>query len=267
MKWWFSNYDGTLRRGSGTKIESEDLKFIEKFQSQNNKFNIATGNMLCDMKSVLPENLNYEFIITNNGNCIWDNNDKIIFSKSIDIEERIKILEILQNLNENLICTFNLLNERKSFIFKPSLEVSSKMSRSKYFNIFLPKIENESEAIEEFLTNENINCISIWGDDEIVKKILNILKPNLIRTKVMYVKQNLIEIIDVNTSKKTAIEYLQTIYNFDNDQIITSGDGGNDIEMLKMTKNSFAMLDGSNVAKIAANHIISRVHEIDRYMK
>jgi hypothetical protein len=43
MKWWFSDYDGTINVNHNDIIEQQDLEFINEWIDDGNKLVIATG--------------------------------------------------------------------------------------------------------------------------------------------------------------------------------------------------------------------------------
>lgn len=112
----------------------------------------------------------------------------------------------------------------------------------------LQKIKNKEIAITQLtLRNSEAEISNIF--DNLPKYITD--KYTCFLTNKIFVDVN-----PLNVNKAKVIIYLKEKYNLDYSNIFTFGDSGNDIEMLKLTKNSFAMANATNTAKIAANNVI-----------
>lgn len=62
-----------------------------------------------------------------------------------------------------------------------------------------------------------------------------------------------IDVIKKGNNKGTAMKYLLDLWGMNSDNLMAFGDGGNDIEMLKLAKYSYAMENASPDAKEAAS--------------
>lgn len=75
-----------------------------------------------------------------------------------------------------------------------------------------------------------------------------------------------IDISNLNVHKGTTVEKLQEMLGIDYDETMVFGDGLNDVELMERGAFSFAMRDGFEETKEAANYII-RTNEEDSVMK
>ncbi|XP_951847.1 uncharacterized protein TA15565 [Theileria annulata] len=69
-----------------------------------------------------------------------------------------------------------------------------------------------------------------------------------------------VEIVPPNTSKCSGVKCLMDYYHLDNDMIYFVGDGNNDIEIMQMLNNSFAVLNAPDRVKQFAKYILPKTH-------
>lgn len=106
----------------------------------------------------------------------------------------------------------------------------------KIFKIFLWQLSNkEKEDFYKIFNNEHIEIVSSESDG--------------------------IDITLKNVSKGNAVKILANYYNLSLDNIAVFGDNDNDISMLNVTKNSFAMGNATEEVKNIANFVIDSNNE------
>ncbi len=186
-----SDYDDTLN------IEKEkNLKYIKMFM-KSNIFVIATGRSYISIKQRLKldmKGLTPNYLITNHGATIINNNNKVINTSFIEKEVVDKILQLI---NREKIHKINYYGSKK-------------------FNGDINKI---------MLTFKNI---------EDATGVFNIIKnTDLVTTYLINRKGKMpkVEIINKNTNKAKAIKVIEELEKPSKIEVI--GDGTQDIEMIK----------------------------------
>ena len=186
-----SDYDDTLN------IEKEkNLKYIKMFM-KSNIFVIATGRSCISIKQRLKldmKGLTPNYLITNHGATIINNNNKVINTSFIEKEVVDKILQLI---NREKIHKINYYGSKK-------------------FNGDINKI---------MLTFKNI---------EDATGVFNIIKnTDLVTTYLINRKGKMpkVEIINKNTNKAKAIKVIEELEKPSKIEVI--GDGTQDIEMIK----------------------------------
>lgn len=186
-----SDYDDTLN------IEKEkNLKYIKMFM-KSNIFVIATGRSYISIKQRLKldmKGLTPNYLITNHGATIINNNNKVINTSFIEKEVVDKILQLI---NREKIHKINYYGSKK-------------------FNRDINKI---------MLTFKNI---------EDATGVFNIIKnTDLVTTYLINRKGKMpkVEIINKNTNKAKAIKVIEELEKPSKIEVI--GDGTQDIEMIK----------------------------------
>ena len=103
------------------------------------------------------------------------------------------------------------------------------------------------EQIEKILALKEY--ISTKGQLQIINESKKIKNPNISPSKIYYC-----DITSKEVSKGIAVIEICKYLNLNTNEIITIGDGENDISMLELTQNSYAMGNAMQNVKAAAKH-------------
>lgn len=189
-----TDYDGTLYTDSNNlKI---NIKHINKFMNNGNKFMIVTGRSFSSIKKEINKyNIKYDYLSCNNGLITFDNKDKVINSSIMDLEDLNYIYSLLENsLKIRDIKLYNFYGE--SYSFRDILEVYAKF-----------KWDTSSKQFKQYIESNlpNIKCYKIFN------KLF----------------------ISNNYTKADAVSFIQHLHNIKKEDVYTVGDNSNDIEMLR----------------------------------
>ncbi|AHI52382.1 HAD-IIB family hydrolase [Spiroplasma culicicola] len=263
MKWWFSDYDGTIQLHNEPKIKNEDMDFINKWIGADNKLIITTGrNKFEALEKIQEYKLDYEYLITNNGAMVHDKNNKTLMHSTISLDIRKKLVEKLDIMVGRCGIAFTSNNDKKILCgFDKPKKNETEPVLEYWFNQ-----ENVYEQYRnQLLTDKNVNNIAFYCYIEDINFIKELFK-DIKSIKILQTFTFVVEIMDEHVSKKAGIEFIQKIHNFNDSDIYTSGDGENDIEMLEGYQNSFAINSGLEIVKQKANYIIDSVKDIEKYL-
>jgi len=197
MKLLVSDYDRTFK--SNIKNLCINVLYIDDFRAEGNKFVLATGRTYESIKNETNiYEIEYDYLICNNGHIIFDNENNIISSNILSKEEILFIFKLL-NMNYNVCSTkvFGLYSATSNY--DNVLEVYANFDSSENSKKFKKYIES---------INPSIYCYRV--DDSLY--------------------------IGKRVNKATAISQIREIEKIPNDDIYTVGDGSNDYEMLKEYK-------------------------------
>ena len=194
MKTIISDFDDTFY----TDHYKKNIKLIKKFIKHDNKFVIATGRNINNLKKDLEyRKIDISYYICNDGGTIYDHKFNLLKNTIISKTSLIGLVKILQKspyvddimLDANGIMVDDFKYQISTVIVKPN---------------------NKEEAYK------------------LLQKITH--KYNDIRGYLTY---NWLILIPRDVSKKTAIKYLELIGNLNKESIYTIGDSENDKEMLE----------------------------------
>lgn len=230
MKLLVSDYDGTIKTFQNNPsfyeniVFKKNLQFIKRFIEHDNIFMISTGrNLSSILKEMNKYNIIYDYLSAFNGRVIYTKNNGIIYANYINNNIINKIL------NNNII--------KKAYLLNSYGEESNKENI-----VYLKIILNTYKDIKEYILE--------W------KKTYPNLKIdyNIIFNSI-YIRNEF--------NKSLGIKKLLEIENLDieKENIITIGDGENDLEMIK-DYNGYRMLISNYKLISATSNVTSSVHKL-----
>ncbi|MFC6291446.1 hypothetical protein BHU61_04535 [Macrococcus epidermidis] len=232
----------------GTFLDSDnnyDKKFFERLNTEYKdefKLLVASSNTISHLKTFFRQKDIY-YIGSNGAVIAFD--DKIIDTQFLDNTD---IYRILKYLNYNNIYSYVTSTLEKSYVNK----LAGEQFISRMQNYYNDLIINNLNEMNEMNDITKIT-IEIKGDMKELIAQLNALCQSSI---AVYSGFNCIDIIHKGTNKAVAIKKVLNILVANMQDLYVFGDSDNDIEMLKLTKNSFAMANGNDKVKSIAKYEI-----------
>ena len=236
IKMIVTDLDGTLLN-SEKKVTEKTKKYLNTLKEKGIIIVIATGRIYQEALDVTDGASFANYIITDNGACIYD----MTFTKTLSncTIEKNDIKKILKLYDENfeyvVFCTKN-----KGY----------KLSNGGITEMFL----NEINDLE-------INHIALSMKTNIdVKDTYKKLKRNLKKLNIAYMQDSFsnkitLKILPENCSKKNAVNELRKILKLKKSNLLIFGDGLNDVEMLKSCGIGVALKNALPEVKKAAKDI------------
>nr|WP_269140712.1 HAD-IIB family hydrolase [Radiobacillus kanasensis] len=130
---------------------------------------------------------------------------------------------------------------------------------------FFPLVENK-ELITLYGTKVFPTKISIAGDTERILELKKKVDDRFGAVIESYLSdEHCVDILPKGISKASGIQYLLDKYDLEPEEIAVIGDSFNDVPMMQMTPNSFAMSGARDEVKKHARHTVDHVHEAIRY--
>ena len=219
MKLFVSDYDMTLY--INRIVDDKVIKAIKRWREKGNIFVIATGrNKFSILEQTHNNNIEFDYIIANNGALIMDKDSNIILKEEIEINDAMEVINYLYNSYEGSV---EISNDN---------EILSVIPRKGEHN--LPFKVDRKITIEEAQNIKSITQINKISPDvnktEIIQDEIN----NKFNTVTAYGNITAIDIVRANISKATGIKKLENILKDKNiEKILAAGDSNNDIDMIK----------------------------------
>lgn len=239
----FFDIDGTLASFNTHKIPNSTKESIRLLKEKGIKVFVATGRGKHEL-SIL-DGLTFDGYITMNGQCCFDDKGNIIYDNAIDSKS---VNDIFDYCNERSIpCSFtngvfahyNMVNdsvvEMHGLIHTPIGEVKDKtfiLSHSIY-------------QISAFLNNAQ-------------EMEFNKLIPDCKTSRWCSL---FCDVSPKGGSKDKGIHRFSEYYKFNLDKTVAFGDGGNDLEMLKMVNLSIGMGNANDEVKEVVDYITDSVDD------
>ncbi|CAM3702375.1 sugar-phosphatase [Rouxiella silvae] len=235
--------DGTFLDDQKKYNKAKFLSQYQQLKQQGIKFVVASGNQYYQLKSFFPEIASeIAFVAENGGYIVKEGQDLSV--ASLSAESVAKILEFIDNtpgLN-TVIC-----GKDSAYILASQPDAFYQKMQNYYHR--LKKIENYQEiddTIFKFATNIDDHHLANFMTS-LDKALGHIITP-------VSSGHGSADLIIPGRHKANGLRMLQEIWGIDDSEVVTFGDGGNDVEMLKQAGYGFAMANAMPAAKAAASY-------------
>lgn len=221
MKILVSDFDKTLF----DKDYLININKVNEFVNSGNMFVIATGRNITSLKKeITGKNINYSYLICNDGGIIYDRDLNIIYRKDIDQNTAIKIFDLLEN--SKYICN----------AYMDDGKIYTKDNNCVINRIIAKPLNNEK--VKDLLDDINMKYPDAFG----------------------YASRHWMNIGNSDVNKGSSIKVLERELN--EHDIYTIGDNVNDISMNEMYQ-SFAIIGNKNLEKVSTFKVKNFVEAIN----
>lgn len=226
-----SDYDGTFFLDEKGIIKN--VQKVNEYREKDNLFIIATGNNFTDFqKVILKYRINCDYLIADQGACIFDNKGTLLKSCFLDYKISKKIMNEIKETNKE----YKLCN---SYTKAETIEETNITKMAAYF-IDLQEALNFTNKINEKF-GEYVNAYTM-----------------------IFEEINIVEIISSKTDKNEAIKYIIEKEKISKDDVYTIGNGYNDISMIQ-NFNGYCMKNSvDELLEKCPNQVASVAELIDK---
>lgn len=235
--------DGTLLNINGNCSE-KTKKYLKKLKDLGYIIVIATGRVLRSAIGVTDGAEFVNYIIANAGALIYDrDNSKIIMKKEISRDDTRRICDSY--------------NDEIDYINICDLYNHNRCIGNNKIDYCYDKIINN---VDDFISKcDDILHITVkLKNNDLVDKYYKLLDRDSLKIIVMqdsFTDRKWLEIFSKGVSKYNAIKIISEIEGIRNDDIISFGDGLNDIDMIKKTGIGVAMGNALDLVKEVSNYV------------
>ncbi len=238
-----SDFDGTISTDEKT-IPQEVKDAIAQYKSDGGFFVVSTGRMYYGIAARLKE-LGLDGIVScAHGTYIFDMQaNKPLLKNMIPTDVTIKICEIMEKLG----LWFNIYTEEGYYANTESFRLRNYAKALNLEPILIPSIPLSQFVKENGLCTFNVVA---FVDKTENKKIIDELSkydfPGCVITKS---EETLVEVVNANYSKGTAVEFLAKHFGIPIEKTIAVGDQWNDISMIQAAGLGCAVKNASHTLK------------------
>lgn len=253
IKLFAVDMDGTFMIDN-FKTSTQNILAAEKAIEAGCEFVIATGRSLGEIPPEIMNIKGIRYLVLSNGATIYDiKQDKPIFCDFIPNNEAYSIMSS-EAAQSCFIMTF--INGRMHF--QKSM-ITSMQGYEMYDEII------NFSKLGAICVDDIAQTVKDMGVD--IAKIVLVFKDKSNKESVIKALDCLknydlansyplcLEINKKGINKAQGVGFIADMLGISHDEIVTIGDSGNDVAMLKMTKHSFAMENAMEIAKNAANYL------------
>lgn len=247
-----TDLDGTLVTDD-KNLTSRTVENVKKALKKNVKIMISSARAFYRLERYIDEldlRRENQYTICFNGAMIVENiTGKVLYSKNLEKQEVNELISLGKQLNVPI-----MLYSKNSHCAEKIPEVIQKNKNSKGINL---KIKNFDEL--DFDKEENYIYKIVFMDkpEKIIEVRKNIPKGIIEKYEVTSSVPEYIEFVKKGIKKSEAIKFIMNKCKIEQEEVMTIGDGENDIEMLRFAGMGVAMGNADNYVKENADYITS----------
>jgi Cof subfamily protein (haloacid dehalogenase superfamily) len=236
----FFDFDDTLVSKKDHSMRESSEKAVKLLKKAGIIPIIATGRPKYTINEYL-DRLSINNAVLMNGHTVWHNNN-IIYDETID-EKRAEAMFEIARKND---FSYGLLNNEGT-----------------YLNLHPEKISDLDVVDKEYMPQElgkryiTGNCLWVFAGSRYDNILMETAERNHMR--ILRWNEAGVDVISKTVSKETGVKILLENLGIDFSEVISIGDGDNDIELLKASKIGIAMGNGTETLKEHADMVTDSI--------
>ena len=245
IKMIVTDLDGTLLNDKGI-VSRYTRKQLKKYKDEGLIIVIATGRIYSMAIDALKSIKYVDYIITDNGACVFDiKTKKYIYFNFISRD----IVKDIFDMFNNHFKYINFCD--KNYVFKYTEE---NLNLSKRFKIITSyeELNTKAKDITHITIKMKVND-EIFNIEKDIKETYSSLEPIIMQDS--FAEDKWLDISIKNCNKLNTINWLINREKIKKDEIMTFGDGLNDIDMVANFPNGVAMNNALDEVKKNAKYI------------
>lgn len=248
MKLLAVDYDGTLRRGD--VVSDRNKAALKKWHAHGNLFGIVTGRSLESIqREILKNELEVDFLITNNGGVQADGNGNVLSIATISFDAALDIINYIKTLD----CISYVLNDGVS---RSRSVLKNGIADMKYGN------QDVMRSEDDLLKEKQVAQIVISVDNnEINHRYAQAINESFNDFVEAFPNLYCVDIVPKGISKAEGIRNMLTASGLSVDEVICAGDQFNDYSMLQKFKG-YTFHDSPKELQELAFKVINEVADV-----
>lgn len=231
----FLDFDQTVFSHKQRKVPESAVKAINQAKANGVKIFLATGRHPLEIYSINKENIAYDGYVCLNGQLNVDQNNKLVSGYPLDTEASKNIADMYTTNHFPIVLGEKdrvILNHMEPIVKEAQTELSWPHPIEAY----------DGDTIYM------ASCFLNKDDQEYFRNLYS-------SCKVVQWHPLGIDILSKEGGKDIGVSDFMKLHNFTKDEIITVGDSGNDLDMMKFSNISIAMGNGKKEIKEAASYV------------
>lgn len=250
-----TDLDGTFLNSNHITIPQENIDAFKKAHDMGIKVAIASGRTKILADYIVEQLPFLDYLITSNGAITYDmKNGKVVCSTFIDNNQSVEIFNILKDYN----LLYEIYFDGKCYMNNESYSMFDTEHVSPHIHALLKDFIKPVSDLETLIDGkgiEKLNILTLSGEQRIeLEERINKSCDVAFASSFPIVKgaNGNLEMTNINATKGFAVKGLADALNIGKENVMCFGDGENDCPMLSFADYSFAMENGSDLAKSTA---------------
>ncbi|MFC3932523.1 Cof-type HAD-IIB family hydrolase [Streptococcus dentapri] len=228
-----TDMDGTFLRDDKTYDYERFVKLLEELERRDIKFVIASGNQYRQLRLNFPEFDSRLTYVAENGSHIVDKSETII-EQFIERQTALDLIDYIQQSYPQALIT--LAGKVSSYMLK-----SADPEKVAILRQYLPKLTFLDSY--SLLPADHIFKITLLVKEEQTQEVMDKIAEIFAQDQLTGTSSGFgcIDVITTGMHKGWGLSYLLDYWKLTPENLMAFGDGGNDIEMLKLASASYVM--------------------------
>ncbi|MCS2150357.1 Cof-type HAD-IIB family hydrolase [Scandinavium manionii] len=235
--------DGTFLSDEKRYNRARFLAQYQQMKAQGIRFVVASGNQYWQLISFFPEIADEIAFVAENGGWVWDA-DEDVFNCELPQTHFKKVVDFLNTLPDVEIIA---CGKRSAYTLNRYDDELKAMAARYYHRL---ELVDSFDNLDDTFLKFGLNL-----PDRLVPDVQKALHEGVgdVMTAVTTGHGN-IDLIIPGVHKANGLRLLQQRWGIDDNEVVSFGDSGNDLEMLRQAGFGFAMQNANEAAIAAANH-------------
>ncbi len=250
-----SDFDGTLVNADGS-ITEKNKAAIAEYTAAGGIFALSTGRMPAGILSRAKELGLKGMVSTCQGGIIVDiETNEVVSEGRIPYETTLKIVEKMEEMGLHIHVYdlweyYSNMDDEALKLYENAVKCKAQVVEDKPLSAFVK---------ERKLASYKVLAMVLPQDNEKVRKALgNECFAGCVVTRSA---QYLVEVVNANYSKGTAVEFLAKYYNIPVEKTVAVGDQLNDLPMIERAGVGIAVKNADEGLKLQADHVSAYTNE------
>jgi len=242
--------DGTLLSAGKDKIEESSVNAIHKLKANGIKVLVATGRSMGFIKDHVKEVLDCDYYVTINGHCVLDRNKEVIIRHTISPDSVIRMLDLCKRLEIPM-----------------GLKTAHQMIVLNDYEGFY-KHYSQGFDVRHLLLDDTLNQDYFIKVDKPLSVFLitpmEVIKPymkDFPEFQFIGAGPVSMDVFGSDINKTLGIKEVLDLNGLTWDNVMTFGDGDNDIDMTKMASIGIAMGNATENMKAISDYVTLNIEE------
>lgn len=256
-----TDMDQTFLNNQNQYNQQRFQEIFKEMQRQNIHFVVASGSQHERLQALFKPIVTQMDFISQNGSIIYSGNDLLDVQQLSNtlIQETLDAVTSAFNPDEVLI---NVCGLSSSYV--DTTTSSEVIAFLRQFYKHLQTVDNIGQFTQNDIDDPVVKIAVGFGDTPDVQQKIDQLR-GFLNPELSSLSSGFnTELVGLNhVDKASALKHLMQKYDVQPDELVTFGDNENDLQMLTMTPNGYAIKNAFPVVKEAASHITTFDNEHD----
>lgn len=249
-----SDMDGTFLNEGGVYDQARFIRLLDRLEAKGIRFVVSSGNNMARLNMIFEGLIDRLDFVSDNGSRVLVGREEIA-SQALEREDVLALLDyfkghwmdyrLMVSSGDQSFCQQGMIFDM------PTAMVTPEQAKA-FQDMMIPLADLQRDLPNDISIKKITMMVDVADCDRIMTEFNRDFEGNLTATTSGY---GAIDILKTGITKAWGLEQLLRHYGYDSSQLMAFGDGGNDIEMLALAGQAYAMDNAPAFVKAVADAI------------